>query len=125
MPVYPALILDFMIFYMYNMKYIHHLREVTMLHSRIEVKIAVFPNDNNGTHHVSELTNDKTFIDWMKNNLSFTRNSHCDEAVITKPKLTKLLKSKLIGTGRNRATLETILKETNFSRNQVVIGLRH
>lgn len=95
-----------------------------MLHSRIEVKIAVFPN-HNGTHQVSELTTDKTFIDWMKNNLSFTSNSHCDEAVITKPKLTKLLKSKLIGTGRNRATLEAILKETNFSRNQVVIGLRH
>lgn len=95
-----------------------------MLHSRIEVKIAVLPN-NNGTHQVSELTNDKTFIDWMKNNLSFTSNSHCDEAVITKPKLTKLLKSKLISTGRNRATLEAILKETNFSRNQVVIGLRH
>jgi len=124
MPFYPALILDFINFYMYNMKYIHHLREVTMLHSRIEVKIAVLPN-NNGTHQVSELTTDKTFIDWMKNNLSFTSNSHCDEAVITKPKLTKLLKSKLIGTGRNRATLETILKETNFSRNQVVIGLRH
>jgi len=124
MPFYPALILDFINFYMYNMKYIHHLREVTMLHSRIEVKIAVLPN-NNGTHQVSELTTDKTFIDWMKNNLSFTSNSHCDEAVITKPKLTKLLKSKLISTGRNRATLEAILKETNFSRNQVVIGLRY
>ena len=32
-----------------------------MLHSRIEVKIAVFPNDN-GTQQVSELTTDKTFI---------------------------------------------------------------